>query len=64
MRRSLAIARDDKKEGVGTTKRRLGMKVFFTCHGANARHPIRKPLNSSSNTFEHPYQGVEFGRKF
>jgi len=28
--------------------------VFFTCHGTNARHPIRKPLNSSSNIFEHP----------
>jgi len=29
--------------------------VFFTCHGTNARHPIRKPLNSSSNIFEHSH---------
>ena len=40
MRRPLAIARGDS--------------LFYLSCRANARHPIRKPLTSSSNIFEHP----------
>ena len=47
---------------LGMTKRRAGMtkrrarrdSLFYLSCRANARHPIRKPLTSSSNIFEHP----------
>jgi len=54
------VSLGDPSLSLGMTKRRSrGDSLFYLSCRANARHPIRKPLTSSSNIFEHPQKVVD-----